>query len=80
MSNQETAASRKPGPPNVFSAVLLTPQQVAGRLQVSLSYLAKGRMSRYGPPFIKVGRAVRYSEAALEEWIKKQERQSTSQQ
>jgi predicted DNA-binding transcriptional regulator AlpA len=31
-----------------------------------------------GPPFIKIGRAIRYSEAALQQWMKSQQRLSTS--
>ncbi len=57
-----------------------TPKEAAELLKVSGSFLAKARMSGEGPPFIKIGRAVRYSDAALEDWIKKQERQSTSEQ
>ena len=41
-----------------------------GEEQVSLSWLAKARMRGDGPPFIKIGRAVRYSEAALIQWMK----------
>jgi predicted DNA-binding transcriptional regulator AlpA len=33
-----------------------------------------------GPPFIKVGRSVRYSEAALNQWMRGRQRLSTSQQ
>jgi hypothetical protein len=37
-------------------------------LQVSESWLNKGRVFGYGPPFVKMGRAVRYSLQALEEF------------
>jgi len=33
-----------------------------------------------GPPFIKIGRAIRYSEAALIQWMKGRQRLSTSEQ
>lgn len=59
---------------------MLTPKEAAELLKVSGSFLAKARMSGDGPPFIKIGRAVRYSDAALKDWIKKQQRQSTSEQ
>ena len=31
-----------------------------------------------GPPFIKIGRSIRYSEAALIQWMKGRQRLSTS--
>jgi predicted DNA-binding transcriptional regulator AlpA len=37
-------------------------------------------MAGDGPPFIKVGRSVRYSEAALLQWMKSRQRLSTSEQ
>jgi hypothetical protein len=46
----------------------------------SLSWLAKARMSGDGPPFIRVGRSIRYSEAALHQWMKSRQRLSTSEQ
>ena len=49
---------------------MLTPKEAAELLKVSGSFLAKARMSGDGPPFIKIGRAVRYSDAALKDWIK----------
>lgn len=58
----------------------LTPSEVASLCQVSLSWLAKRRMTGDGPPFVKVGRSVRYSEAALLQWIKSRQRLSTSEQ
>jgi excisionase family DNA binding protein len=62
------------------SFVLLTPKETANRLKVSLSWLAKARMSGDGPPFIRVGRSIRYSEAALLQWMKSRQRLSTSEQ
>ena len=73
MTAQATPGSRKPGPPTTPTVIVLTPEETARRLKVSLSWLAKGRMSGRGPRFIKVGRAVRYTEPWLEEWIKKHE-------
>ena len=58
--------------------VLLTPKEAAKVLKVSASWLAKARMRGDGPPFIKIGRAIRYSEIALLQWMKFQERMSTS--
>ena len=61
-------------------SVVLTPNEVAGRLKLSMSWLAKARMRGDGPPFIKLGKAIRYPEAALIQWIKGRQRLSTSKQ
>ena len=45
---------------------LLTSKEAADELKVSESFLAKARMRGTGPAFIQIGRAVRYSRAALE--------------
>jgi excisionase family DNA binding protein len=63
---------------SVPSVALLTPKEAARLLKVSTSFLAKARMRGDGPPFIKVGRSVRYSEAALVQWMKSRNRLSTS--
>jgi predicted DNA-binding transcriptional regulator AlpA len=57
-----------------FSDVLLEPNEAAAFLKVSLSWLAKARATDDGPPFIRIGRCVRYSKAALLRWLKSQER------
>jgi predicted DNA-binding transcriptional regulator AlpA len=56
------------------------PKEVARLLKVSLSWLAKARMRGDGPPFNKIGRAIRYPEAALIQWMKGRQRLSTSEQ
>ena len=57
---------------------LFTAAEAAQILKVSLSWLAKARMRGDGPPFIKVGRAIRYSELALQQWMKSRQRLSTA--
>lgn len=57
---------------------LLTPHEAADFLRVSDSWLAKARMRGDGPPFLKVGRSIRYSRAALVKWLNSQLRVSTS--
>jgi len=57
---------------------LLTPKEAADFLRVSLSWLAKARMRGDGPPFVKIGRSIRYSEGHLQQWIKSQMHLSTS--
>lgn len=57
---------------------LLHPRDAAKILNVSISWLAKARLSGEGPRFVKIGRAVRYLESALREYIKGRTRGSTS--
>ena len=70
MTAQPSPGLPKPGSLSPLTVVLLTPTETAKRLQVSLSWLAKARMRGDGPPFIKIGRSIRYSEvgaAAVDE-------------
>lgn len=57
---------------------LLTPPDAAKLLRVSLSWLAKARLTGDGPRFVKIGRSVRYPESFLREYIKMRTRSSTS--
>jgi predicted DNA-binding transcriptional regulator AlpA len=57
---------------------LLTPSEAAKFLRVSISWLAKSRMRGDGPPFVKIGRAIRYRESSLVQWLKSNQRRSTS--
>ena len=57
---------------------LLHPKEVAKLLGVSVSWLAKSRLCGSGPPFIKIGRAVRYLESAVRDFIRARTRTSTS--
>jgi len=59
---------------------LLHPVQVAKLLSVSLSWLAKSRLNGTGPRFIKIGRAVRYAQSAVREFLLSRQRLSTSEQ
>ena len=64
-------------PPAVI-ATLMTPNDAATVLKVSLSWLAKARMRGDGPPYIRVGRSIRYADVALVQWMKSRQRSSTS--
>ena len=65
--------------PHASTIVLLTPKEAAKLLKVSVSWLAKARMRGDGPPYIYMGgRSIRYSEAALLQWMKSRQRLSTS--
>ena len=81
MTNQTLlAGGPAPQKPAVPVIVLLTPKEAAKLLKVSLSWLAKARMRGDGPPYIRVGRSIRYAEAALLQWMKSRQRLSTSEQ
>jgi hypothetical protein len=57
---------------------LLTPKEESQFLRVSLSWLAKARMRGDGPPYIPVGRSIRYTEAGNLKWMRSRQRFSTS--
>lgn len=57
---------------------LRTVQEAAYYLQVSISFLAKARMNGTGPAFIRLGRAIRYSQDALDTYKASQTLTSTS--
>jgi Helix-turn-helix domain len=63
---------------NALLSRLRTPKEAAEFLRVSTSFLAKARMRGDGPPYIRVGRSIRYSETALLQWMKSRQRLSTS--
>jgi predicted DNA-binding transcriptional regulator AlpA len=63
---------------SITSERLLTVRDAASVLRLSASWLAKARMRGDGPPFVKIGRSVRYSEGALREWLQSQTRRATS--
>jgi excisionase family DNA binding protein len=69
------ATSQKP---QTGIPALLTPEEAAKLLKLSLSWLAKARMHGHGPPYMKVGRSIRYSESTLLQWMKSQQRLSTN--
>ena len=54
--------------------VLLKSKDAAAFLKLSLSWLAKARKRGDGPPYIKLGKSIRYSEAALLQWLKSRQR------
>jgi predicted DNA-binding transcriptional regulator AlpA len=57
---------------------LLTARDAANLQRLSQSWLAKARMRGDGPPYVKLGRSIRYGEGALVEWMKSRQRLSTS--
>ena len=74
----DVGISRSTSGPSLTSPTLLTPKDAARFLNLSVSWLAKRRLAGDGPAYIKMGGAVRYSQAALQQWMKGQQRLSTS--
>ncbi len=58
---------------------LLTEQEVADILRVSVHKLRRDRNVGGGVPFIKLGGAVRYSQETIEQWLKGKIYDNTSQ-
>lgn len=54
---------------------LLNTERAARHLNVSPSFLEKGRIQGYGPRFIKIRGAVRYRTSDLEAWLDSNTRQ-----
>ena len=50
-------------------STLLTEEDVAKQLHVSVASLRRWRIERRGPQFIKVGSLVRYRPEELEAWL-----------
>jgi Helix-turn-helix domain len=59
---------------------LLTQKDAGNFLRLSESWLAKARMRGDGPPYVKVGRAIRYRQDVLVQWLGSQQRLSTSEE
>jgi predicted DNA-binding transcriptional regulator AlpA len=64
--------------PKLDDECLRTPKEAANFLRVSESWLAKARMQGNGPPFVKIGRSIRYRESDLLRWMRSRTHLSTS--
>ena len=78
MTSQSIAGGATPPKPAASGIAWLVPKEAARLLKVSLSWLAKARMRGDGPPYMKIGRSIRYSETDLLQWTKSRRRLSTS--
>ena len=56
----------------VQADVLLTTAEASQRARVSKRTMETWRLRRQGPAWITLGRAIRYSSAALEKWLTSQ--------
>lgn len=52
-----------------MTARLLPPKAVHDRTGLAIQTLANWRSLRTGPPWVKVGRLVRYPEDRLDDWL-----------
>jgi len=65
--------------PTFHDDELMTTEQLAAELSVPPSRLHKARVSGIdSPPFIKLGRLVRYRRGDIREWIASRERSSST--
>jgi excisionase family DNA binding protein len=81
MTLQSSLAAGPARKPTAAPAIrLLTPKEVAELLKVTVSWLAKARVRGEGPPYIRIGRSVRYREEDLIDWLKQRRRLSTREQ
>jgi hypothetical protein len=78
MSPKSMSQPASTTPPASHNQLVLTPKQAAAQLNLSTSWLAKQRLKGGGPPYIKMGGAVRYNATTLQEWMKGKQRLSTS--
>lgn len=77
MTNTTETKQQSAGSTNLFR-VLETEALLAERWAISVRTLQMWRFKGFGPPFLKVGNAVRYDPAECEEWLEKNSRSSTS--
>ncbi|MFB9775389.1 helix-turn-helix domain-containing protein [Brevibacterium otitidis] len=63
-------------PPPTKPVPLWTPAQVAEYLAVPEDRLARWRCDRVGPPFVKIGRSVRYHPRQVARWLQGQTRKT----
>ena len=63
-----TPVASPPAPPRE-AAAFIGENRVAELIGISVATVRRWRMLRTGPPFRKIGSAVRYSRAELEAWL-----------
>ena len=59
---------------------VLTERETAEYLRMSISWLRQARMNGHpeAPPYVKIGRAIRYLRADLDDWLLRQRRGGAS--
>jgi excisionase family DNA binding protein len=68
----QNAGAQRPG--GHMAVELLTQQQLADELQVSVRTLERWRQEGTGPAFIRVGRSPRYRRSDIDAWLEQQRR------
>lgn len=57
---------------------MIETEALAERLGISPHTLIQWRFKGIGPPYVKLGKLVRYHVASVDKWIEEQERHSTA--
>jgi len=65
---------RRPSTETSLVEEMLTAKEVATEMKISTSWLAKRRMDGDGPPYIKVGRSIRYMRTEIMQWMRSRQR------
>jgi hypothetical protein len=65
-------------PTPMSGIVLMTPRETAEHLRCSERKLERHRLVGDGPPYVKIGMAIRYPVCKLEKWLAKRMQRSTS--
>lgn len=59
---------------------LMTQKELCAYIGKSEAWAERARLDGSGPPYVKLGRSVRYRASDVEDWINKTLRESTSDQ
>lgn len=81
MSNQAPLRRKSdnytPGSMDLLKTPLMTPEEVAGILSVTVATLAQWRFKGCGPAFIRIAGIIRYSHGDLEKFVSEHRSQIT---
>lgn len=69
MSPEDLASSAREAEKVFADHLLLTAAELAERLKLSTRTLRRWRSEGKGPPFVRVGRGVRYDWGEVKEWM-----------
>jgi len=58
-----------PGNTPTTTPAVLKEANASTYLEMSRSYLRKGRCEGYGPPYIRIGKSIRYKVSDLDAWL-----------
>lgn len=62
-------SSQQQANPHQGTSGLVAEREAARLLGISVAYLRRARLAHVGPPFYRIGRAVRYSADDLRGWL-----------